>query len=88
MWNVLTRRDALLSTALMAGLSSTSMADATPAGTQSDPAQQDGITRSATRVRGFTDPEMDFQLLRSLGVANGSVRARATVPGQQGLGWV
>src|SRR3954463_6998757 len=28
------------------------------------------ITRSATRVRGFADPEMDFQLLRSLGVAN------------------
>ena len=36
----------------------------------SDPAQQDGVTRSATRVRGFADPEMDFQLLRSLGVAN------------------
>jgi len=36
----------------------------------SDPARKDGVTRSATRVSGFTDPEMDFQLLRSLGVAN------------------
>jgi pimeloyl-ACP methyl ester carboxylesterase len=36
----------------------------------SDPADQDAVTRSATRVRGFADPEMDFQLLRSLGAAN------------------
>jgi len=28
------------------------------------------VTRSATRVRGFADPEMDFQLLRSLGAAS------------------
>src|SRR5215207_5172087 len=67
---VLTRRDALLSTALMAGLSSTSAARAASGSTMSDPAQHDGVTRSATRVRGFADPEMDFQLLRSLGVAN------------------
>ena len=36
----------------------------------SDPANHNSVTRSATRVRGFTDPEMDFQLLRSLGAAN------------------
>jgi hypothetical protein len=33
-------------------------------------AAQDGVARSATRIRGFADPEMDFQLLRGLGVAN------------------
>jgi len=70
MWNVLTRRDALLSTALVAVLAHTGTAGAAPRSTMSDPANQDGVTRSATRVRGFTDPEMDFQLLRSLGVAN------------------
>jgi pimeloyl-ACP methyl ester carboxylesterase len=36
----------------------------------SHPANRDSVTRSATRVRGFADPEMDFQLIRSLGVAN------------------
>jgi len=34
------------------------------------PTDPDRVTRSATRVRGFADPEMDFQLLRGLGVAN------------------
>src|SRR5215210_1122444 len=70
MWNVLTRRDALLSTALMAVLAHTGTAGAAPGSTMSDPANQDRVARSATRVRGFADPEMDFQLLRSLGVAN------------------
>jgi hypothetical protein len=31
---------------------------------------QGRVARSETRVRGFADPEMDFQLLRGLGVAN------------------
>jgi pimeloyl-ACP methyl ester carboxylesterase len=55
----LTRRDALLATALTPALSPPEPASAA----------RDGVTRSATRVRGFADPEMDFQLLRSLGVA-------------------
>ena len=55
----LTRRDAVLATALTAALSHPEPASAA----------RDGVTRSATRVRGFADPEMDFQLLRSLGVA-------------------
>src|SRR3954467_14335459 len=42
---------------------------ASGARTTSEPASRDGVTRSATRVRGFADPEMDFQLLRSLGAA-------------------
>jgi pimeloyl-ACP methyl ester carboxylesterase len=70
MWNVLTRRDALLSTALMAGLAHTGTTGIALGNSMSDPANQGGVTRSATRVRGFADPEMDFQLLRSLGVAN------------------
>src|SRR4051795_12259242 len=63
----LTRRDALLSTALV-GIAGSALAS--PAPSMSEPASRDGVTRSATRVRGFADPEMDFQLLRSLGVAN------------------
>src|SRR3954469_649129 len=43
---------------------------ASGARTTSEPANRDGVTRSATRVRGFADPEMDFQLLRSLGAAS------------------
>jgi prolyl oligopeptidase family protein len=70
MWNLLTRRDALLSTALMAVTAETRSAGAAPGGTMSNPAHQDGVTRSAIRIRGFADPEMDFQLLRGLGVAN------------------
>jgi hypothetical protein len=70
MWTELTRRDALLSTALMALVAPFDTAVAASASTMADPAKQDGVTRSATRVRGFVDPEMDFQLLRSLGVAN------------------
>src|SRR3954454_22734541 len=67
---VLTRRDALLSTGLLAVAAPSRTVHAASGTTKSDPAQQDGVTRSATRVRGFADPEMDFQLLRSLGVAN------------------
>src|SRR5918994_7273594 len=70
MWDVLTRRDALLSTVLVTALAHTGTAGAPPGSTMSDPANQDGVSRSATRVRGFADPEMDFQLLRSLGLAN------------------
>src|SRR5918993_1215592 len=70
MWEVLTRRDTLLSTGLMFMLARAGTADAAPGDTMSDPANQDRVARSATRVRGFADPEMDFQLLRSLGVAN------------------
>jgi hypothetical protein len=70
MWTALTRRDAILSTALMALIAPLHTAAAASASTMADPAKQDGVTRSATRVRGFADPEMDFQLLRSLGVAN------------------
>ena len=69
MWEVLTRRDALLSTVLMAVPADTGSAGAAPGDTMSDPANQDRVARSATRVRGFADPEMDFQLLRSLGAA-------------------
>jgi Prolyl oligopeptidase family len=69
MWEVLTRRDALLSTVLMAVPADTGSAGAAPGDTMSDPANQDRVVRSATRVRGFADPEMDFQLLRSLGAA-------------------
>src|SRR6476619_4829520 len=63
----LTRRAALLSTALL-GMPERGLASA--ARTTSGPASRDGVTRSATRVRGFADPEMDFQLLRSLGAAS------------------
>lgn len=70
MWHLLTRRDALLSTALMAVLTANGTAGAATGGTMSNPTNQGGVTRSSTRVRGFADPEMDFQLLRSLGVAN------------------
>src|SRR3954449_10117137 len=70
MWTELTRRDALLSTALMALIAPVYAAMAASASTMADLTNQDGVTRSATRVRGFADPEMDFQLLRSLGVAN------------------
>src|SRR5690349_346890 len=65
---MLTRRDAILSTALMAFLTPMGTADAVPGSTMSGPTNHDGIARSATR--GFADAEMDFQLLRSLGVAN------------------
>src|SRR5215212_3430158 len=63
----LTRRNALLSTALL-GIPESGLASA--ARTASQPATRDGVTRSATRVRGFADPEMDFQLLRSLGATS------------------
>src|SRR5829696_5647823 len=70
MWDLLTRRDALLSTVLMTALAPAGTAGAGPGSTNSDPANQHGVSRSATRVHGFADSEMDFQLLRSLGVAN------------------
>jgi pimeloyl-ACP methyl ester carboxylesterase len=62
-----TRRDALLSAALAS--SHSQLAKAAPEESTSRVAK-DGVARSATRIRGFTDPEMDFQLLRGLGVAN------------------
>src|SRR3954467_11104888 len=67
-----TRRDALLSTALATAIMSytaPALAEATPGNSMSG-AAKDGVSRSATPVRGFADPEMDFQLLRSLGAAN------------------
>jgi pimeloyl-ACP methyl ester carboxylesterase len=64
-----TRRDALFSTALAAALSPSELAGAAPGSSMSHPTS-DAVSRSATRVRGFADPEMDFQLLRGLGVAN------------------
>jgi pimeloyl-ACP methyl ester carboxylesterase len=64
-----TRRVALLSTALAATLSRSELAGAAPATSTSSPTSE-GVSRSATRVRGFADPEMDFQLLRSLGTSN------------------
>src|SRR3954466_5959269 len=67
---VLTRRDALLSTGLLAVAAPSRTVHAASGSTMSDPARQDGVTRSATRLGGFADPEMDFQLLRSLGVAD------------------
>jgi hypothetical protein len=70
MWDLLTRRDALLSTVLMTALAPAGSAGAGPGSTNSDPLNQHGVSRSATRVHGFADSEMDFQLLRSLGVAN------------------
>ena len=70
MSEVPTRRDALLSTALMFMLPCTSNAGAASRNTMSEALQQDRVARSTTRVRGFADPEMDFQLLRSLGAAN------------------
>jgi len=60
-----TRRDALLSAALF----SSQLAEAAPEKGKPG-AAQDGVARSATRIRGFADPEMDFQLLRGPGVAN------------------
>jgi pimeloyl-ACP methyl ester carboxylesterase len=65
----MTRRDALLSTAL-AGISENGLARDARTDAMSQLGTRDGVTRSATRVQGFADPEMDFQLLRSLGVAN------------------
>jgi hypothetical protein len=65
-----TRRDALISTPLIAALSQIELARAASENRVSDPVNRDGVTRSATRVRGFADPEMDFQLLRSLGAAS------------------
>src|SRR3954451_2562370 len=70
MWTELTRRDALLSTALMALIAPVYAAMAASASTMADLTNQDGVARSETRVRGFADPEMDFQLLRGLGAAN------------------
>src|ERR687885_1655429 len=66
----LTRRDTLLATGLAFMLAQRDVADAAPADTTSEASSHDGVTRSATRVHGFADPEMDFQLLRGLGVAN------------------
>ena len=70
MLDVPTRRDTLLSSALLLMAPYASAASAASRSTMSEAANQDGVARSATRVRGFADPEMDFQLLRSLGAAN------------------
>ncbi len=66
----LTRRDTLLSTGLAFVLAQRGIADAAPTNTMSEASSHGSVTRSATRVHGFADPEMDFQLLRGLGVAN------------------
>jgi pimeloyl-ACP methyl ester carboxylesterase len=65
----LTRRHALFTTTL-AGIAEMGLASATPRNSTPDGASREGVTRSATRVRGFADAEMDFQLLRSLGAAS------------------
>ena len=71
MRDLLTRRDAFLSTGLTLVLTQTSAAaDATSEDTTHEASKQGRVARSETRVRGFADPEMDFQLLRGLGVAN------------------
>jgi hypothetical protein len=70
MRDALTRRDALLSTAFMFVPAYATTARAAAGNTMSNTADQDRVARSTTRVRGFADPEMDFQLLRSLGAAN------------------
>src|SRR3712207_6140350 len=71
MRDVLNRRGALLSTGLtlLAGHASAA-AGAASGNNMPEASNQGGVARSETRVRGFADPEMDFQLLRGLGVAN------------------
>jgi hypothetical protein len=66
----LTRRDALFSTSLAFALAQGDVADAAAANSTPEALGYSGIARSATRVHGFADPEMDFQLLRGLGLAN------------------
>jgi hypothetical protein len=70
MSDVPTRRDTLLSSALLFMVPYASTASAASRSTRLEASNQDGVARSTTRVRGFADPEMDFQLLRSLGAAN------------------
>jgi dienelactone hydrolase len=70
MSDVPTRRDTLLSSALLFMVPYASTAGAASRNTMLEASNQDGVARSTTRVRGFADPEMDFQLLRSLGAAN------------------
>src|SRR5829696_7185646 len=65
-----TRRDTLLSSVLLFMVSCANAAGTASRSTMLEASNQDGVARSATRVRGFADPEMDFQLLRSLGAAN------------------
>ena len=65
-----TRRDALIHAAIGSAVSYSGIPSAALANSLTKPTDPDRVTRSATRVRGFADPEMDFQLLRSLGVAN------------------
>src|SRR5829696_4858167 len=65
-----TRRDTLLSSVLLFMVSCANAAGTASRSTMLEASNQDGVARSATRVRGFVDPEMDFQLLRSLGAAN------------------
>src|SRR3712207_6586971 len=70
MWDVLTRRGALLSAGLVVMLAHTGTAGAASGDTMPEPPNQGRVARSEIRVRGFADPEMDFQLLRGLGHAN------------------
>src|SRR5690349_3838638 len=70
MWDVLTRRGALFSTGLTVMLAHPGTGGAAPGDTTPETPNQGRVARSETRVRGFADPEMDFQLLRGLGVAN------------------
>ncbi len=65
-----TRRDALIHAAIGSAVSYSGIPSAARANSMTKPTDPDRVTRSATRVRGFADPEMDFQLLRGLGVAN------------------
>ena len=65
-----TRRDALIHAAIGSAVSYSGIPSAALANSMTKPTDPDRVTRSATRVRGFADPEMDFQLLRGLGVAN------------------
>src|SRR5215203_1499979 len=65
-----TRRDALIHAAIGSAVLYSGIPSAARANSMTKPTDPDRVTRSATRVRGFADPEMDFQLLRGLGVAN------------------
>src|SRR3954453_17932512 len=70
LWDVLTRRGALLSTGLTVMLAHTGTAGAASEGTMPEAPNQGRVARSETRVRGFAGPEIDFQLRRGLGHAN------------------
>ena len=58
MSDVPTRRDTLLSSALLFMVPYASTAGAASRNTMLEASNQDGVARSTTRVRGFADPEM------------------------------